>query len=173
MDENSAMHRSYITEEGIDHLIKSPKKIVEKDPKRGFKEKGLNRFFDLGVKSDLSPKVGIFARQNIRFPRNFSVGLQLQIEDGREVTLVRYNGPHGKHASTPDRHYVLPHIHRVTADEIAKDNIKPQAKYIQTTDKYENFNQALEVFLFDVGITNRHEFFPRQLSLPLFSNETE
>lgn len=112
----------------------------------------------------------VFTRQNIVFIENFSIGLRYQTNDPKlgTVTLVRYNGPHGEYSRHPDGHHAVPHIHRITATEIASGSTQPQERDREITDRYSTFETALVVFFADIGAINYGEYFPELLQGRLF-----
>ena len=113
----------------------------------------------------------VFIRQHLRFTRNFSIGLRYTANQGKltTITLARYNGPHGETSIAPDGHYALPHIHYITADEIAKGHTHPQENHREVTDRYETLEEALRVFFRDTATLNYEGFFPDLLQGRLFS----
>lgn len=162
-----------LTDQNIQRLIELPKLIVVKDPSKGFRDdRGYKRCdLDLLDASDSSLKFAVFVRQNTTFVENFSIGLRYQTGDSRlrTITLVRYNGPHGEYSRDPDGHYVSPHIHRITASEIASGSVQPQESDREITSRYNTFEQALMVFFDDVAVSNREDFFPELLQGRLFN----
>ena len=162
-----------LTDQDIQRLIELPKLIVAKDPPKGYKDdRGYKRCnLDLLDETDSSLKFAVFVRQNTKFVENFSIGLRYQTGDSklRTITLVRYNGPHGEYSQDPDGHYATPHIHRITAAEIASGSVQPQESDRKITNRYSTFEQALMVFLGDVAISNRDDFFPELLQRRLFN----
>ena len=100
----------------------------------------------------------------------FSIGLRYQtnIKAVGTITLVRYNGPHGESSRNPDGHCAQPHIHRITAQELASGNTNPQESHREITDQYSTFEQALRIFFEDIGVTNDAEYFPEALQPRLF-----
>ncbi len=161
-----------LTDRQIRELIARPKVIVKKEPVRGYKEENHHRRCDLELETTPSSddEFTVFTRQNIVFIENFSIGLRYQTNDPKlgTVTLVRYNGPHGEYSRHPDGHYAVPHIHRITATEIASGSTQPQERDREITDRYSTFENALVVFFADIGATNYGEYFPELLQGRLF-----
>ena len=75
------------------------------------------------------------------------------------ITLARYNGPHGEYSPAPDSHFTQPHIHRITAQELAAGNTQPQERDREITDRYHTFEPALAIFVADAGVANAGEHF--------------
>ena len=161
-----------LTDRQIRELIARPKVIVKKEPVRGYKEENHHRRCDLELETTPSrdDEFTVFTRQNIVFIENFSIGLRYQTNDPKlgTVTLVRYNGPHGEYSRHPDGHFAVPHIHRITATEIASGSTQPQERDREITDRYSTFENALVVFFADIGATNYGEYFPELLQGRLF-----
>ena len=161
-----------LTDRQIRELIARPKAIVKKEPVRGYKEENHHRRCDLELETMPSSddEFTVFTRQNIVFIENFSIGLRYQTNDPKlgTVTLVRYNGPHGEYSLHLDGHYAVPHIHRITATEIASGSTQPQERDREITDRYSTFENALVVFFADIGATNYGEYFPELLQGRLF-----
>jgi len=104
----------------------------------------------------------VFIRCHSVFIENFSLGLRYRTGDPTlgTITLVRYNGPHGERSRTPDGHYAVPHIHRLTAAELATATAEPRENQRELTDRYATFDEALVAFFADLAVVNRHEYFP-------------
>ena len=96
-----------ITDQEIQDLIRTPKVIVGKTPKSGYKEKEGHRRCDLDLEATSldSVRFKVFVRQNLRFIENFSIGLRYKIDHPalQTITLVRYNGPPRRNQQTPGR----------------------------------------------------------------------
>ena len=110
-------------------------------------------------------------RQNEKFIENFSIGLRYKTGDDSlgTITLIRYNGPHGETSRSPDGHYNKPHIHRITASEIASGSTQPQECHREITDRYQTYEQALPIFFGDIGVENYKKYFPELLQQSLFN----
>ena len=159
-----------LTDGEIRHLVAMPKRISKKYPVNGFKEEGNHRRCDLDLVA-IHPDVGsfnVFIRQHLIFRENYSIGLRYRINDHPKggITLVRYNGQHGEVSRSADGHYAVPHIHRVTQEELAKGSMEPQENDREHTDKYVTFEQALAVFFSDVGVADYGAHFPIQMEFP-------
>lgn len=148
----------------IQDLISQPKRIVEKDPARGYREEHRQRRCDLQLErvSDSNVCFSVFVRQNLTFIENFSVGLRYRTGNPSMpmVTLIRYNGPHGEFSTQPDQHYAQPHIHRVTDMELNSGSAYPQEKHRTLTDRYSTFEECLRAFFADASIQNYSDYFP-------------
>ncbi len=153
-----------ITDQDIQDLIRLPKIIVDKRPTVGYREENGQRRCDLDLRTDVSDAATfkVFIRQNTRFIDNFSIGLRYKTRDKSlgTITLVRYNGPHGEISRHPDGHYAKPHIHRITAAEIASGSTHPQERHREITDRYSTYEQALIVFLNDIEAYDHTVYFP-------------
>ena len=112
----------------------------------------------------------MFVRQNTVFIENFSIGLRYVLGSASQnsITLARYNGPHGETSRAPDGHYAQPHIHRITAAELAAGSIQPQEKDREITSRYSTLEQALRVFFGDAGVSNYADYFPELQQWGLF-----
>lgn len=159
----------------IQALIKAPKRIVRKNPVKGFREENrhLGCRLELESDSDEEKKFKIFIRRSVEFIENFSIGLQYEINLSllKIVTLIRYNGPHGEISRHSDGHYNKPHIHRLTETEIASGSMMPQEKHRKITDKYRTFEEALWTFFRDIGTTNFTKHFPELRQTRLFNGQ--
>ena len=153
-----------LTDDEIQSLISSPKRIENKDPAQGYRPQSRHRRCDLQLKSSIDDvkTFTVFVRQNIVFIENFSIGLRYQTGDPilGSITLVRYNGPHGESSRDPDGHYARSHIHCITAAEIASGNSQPQERHRTITDRYSTFEEGLRVFFSDLAVVNYADYFP-------------
>ena len=161
-----------MTDKEIQSLIKTPKEIKEKVPMKGYREEnGYNRC-DLQLESggDKTKFFSIFVRQNSSFLENFSIGLRYQTKDKAlgSITLVRYNGPHGEKNQSQDGHYSKPHIHYLTAEEMAKGNMQPQENRRELTDRYNTLEEALRFCFDDVAVVNHSDYFSELIQMRLF-----
>ena len=150
----------------IQALIETEKRIVHKNPAKGFREENrhLGCRLELESVSDEEKKFKVFIRQSVEFIENFSIGLQHEI-----FILTRYNGPHGESSRHSDGHYAKPHIHRITAAEIASRNMVPQEKHRKITDKYRTSEEALWIFFRDTGTINFAKHFSELRQTKLFN----
>ena len=153
-----------LNDQHIQDLISQPKRIVEKDPARGYREEHRQRRCDLQLErvSDRNLCFSVFVRQNLTFIENFSVGLRYRTGNPSvpTVTLMRYNGPHGEFSTQPDQHYARPHIHRVTEVELSSGSAYPQEKHRALTDRYSTFEECLRTFFADASVQNYSDYFP-------------
>ena len=152
-----------LADEQIQELIGLPKAIVNRSPPKGYREENGNRRCDLDMlDEDGNREFRVFVRQNVRFIRNFSIGLRYEAHEGNltAITLARYNGPHGETSRAQDEHYALPHIHYITEAEIARGHVQPQEKFRQPTDRYYTLEEALPVFFQNTKTLNYIDFFP-------------
>ena len=162
-----------LTDAEIQNLIKMPKLVVSKTPGRGYAAENNQRRCSLELVADGDPdkQFTIFIRQNTNFIENFSIGLRYRTGNKRLpiVTLIRYNGAHGEYDISPDGHFIQPHIHRMTEEELKSGSIQPQESCREITDRYETFEQALGVFLGDVAASNLFQYFPELQQQRLFN----
>ena len=165
-----------LTDAAIADLIGRPKRIVRKNPASGYRDDGQNRRCDLELVDieDERSEYGVFIRQNTNFIENFTIGLSHRSQSNpttRTLTLVRYNGPHGEYSNSPDGHYDVPHIHRITESEITSGSYQPQERHRELTDRYSTYETALKVFWGDVGVrdeANIDRYFPGLLQSRMF-----
>ena len=154
-----------LSDRDIEGLIKLPKLIVSKTPADGYREEnGFSRCtLELEGDPPASPEFTVFVRRSIKFIENFSIGLRYRTGDRAmgTITLARYNGPHGELSRQPDGHYAKPHIHRLTAAELASGSSEPQESARAITDRYVTYEQALDVFFRDTRVSNHLSYFPR------------
>ena len=169
----TAMSNAMLTDQDIVNLIRTPKVIGIKTPASAYRqEHGHKRCdMDLQATSDDMKKFVVFIRQNDKFIENFSIGLRYQTGDNdlRTITLTRYNGPHGETSRYSDDHYAKPHIHRITASDIASGSTQPQERHREITDRYMTYQQALRTVFADIGVTNYEAYFPELLQARLFN----
>ena len=152
-----------LTDREIEQLIGIPKDIVSKTPAVGYRSENRSRRCELELTASSSPitEFTVFIRQNDTFIENFSIGLRHKTKDRMvgTITLVRYNGPHGETSRGPGRHFVRPHIHRVTARELGEGNREPQERHREITDRYSTYEEALLVFFADIATSNHLDYF--------------
>ena len=161
-----------MNDEEIRRLIACPKRITRRQPVRGYRLDNRQHRCDLDLQSvnGVGGVFTVFIRQSTAFVENFSVGLRYQTGSRvpGSITLARYNGPHGETSHAPDGHYALPHIHRITAQEIAHGALQPQEKDRETTNRYSTLEQALLAFFDDAGVANYADYFPELRQGQLF-----
>ena len=159
-----------LTEADIRQLVGMPKRILKKDPARGYKEEGNHRRCNLDLAA-IHPGEGsfeVFVRQHLIFRESYSIGLRYLTDDSSRgaITLVRYNGQHGEVSRSADGHYAASHIHRITREELEKGSVEPQENDRELTNRYATFEQALVVFLSDIGVTDYAAHFSMQMEFP-------
>ena len=162
-----------LNDQQIDGLIKIPKTIKVKTPVKGYKDEDGHKRCDLELEasSDNGAKFTVFIRQNNEFIENYSIGLRFQTNDRLlgTITLIRYNGPHGEYSLPQDGHFASPHIHRITARDIASGTAQPQESQREITKRYSTFGEALAVFFGDIGVTDYEKYFAESLQTGLFN----
>lgn len=162
-----------LTDQQIINLIELPKNIVSKTPSAGYKIENRHKRCELELRVGSDPNIEfmVFIRQNDEFIENFSIGLRYKTRNRTlgTITLVRYNGPHGETSRGATGHFARPHIHRVTARELAEGNREPQERHREITDRYSTYEQALLVFFKDTATTNHLEYFGELRQLELFN----
>lgn len=161
-----------LTDSEVLRLIRISKTIESKSPAVGYTEVDGQKRCDMELKATAEgdPRFSVFIRQNLKFNENYSIGLRHFTGDPRlgSIVLVRYNGPHGEYSRHPDGHYAAPHIHRITANEIASGSSHPQEKHREVTDRYSTFDQALFVFFNDINVVDYEKYFPSLGQMSLF-----
>ncbi len=145
-------------DELIDKLLTCPKEIIQA-PAKPKLERGHYRIgFELqSIDKEFFFKA--FGRSNEAFPENFSVGLVYNPKHEKgSYEILRCNGPHGEHEIFP--HHVYFHIHKITPGALA-EGLK-EDRYVEVTDKYSNFEDALHFFVKYINLKSEHikEFFP-------------
>ena len=167
-----------ITDSEIQKLITVPKEITKKSPAKGYDSKDGTRRCTLYLQSTAAKKVSflIFVRQKIKYMENFSIGLNYLKGDNmlgdREISLIRYNGPHGGVAAK-DGHRHKAHIHHIMPKQIESGSIKPEPKHIEITDKYNTFDQALSAFFEDIKVINHPKYFPELKQRTIYDGYSE
>lgn len=164
-----------ISDVQIQDLIRLPKVIIDRRPATGYREEHGSRRCDLSLRSsdDSARKFLVFIRQHIRIRQNFSIGLRYPVNVGKltTITLVRYNGPHGETSRAPDGHYARPHIHYITANELAAGHTLPQENHRELTNKYNTFEEALREFFAKIAVENCEDYFPMLWKPRLFNGD--
>ena len=174
-----------MTNEDIQHLIKTPKRIHKKNPQKGYKAEKGHRRCDLILyyphlqiqdsttgksHTGLKQEFKIFIRQNQTFIENFSIGLCYHVSSLKNsVRLIRYNGPHGQTRRNTADHHSYHHIHRISQKEIQSGSLNLKEKNIEITNKYSAYEEGLRSFLIDVNVINWKDWFP-ELEQRRFSN---
>ncbi|HDP98598.1 MAG TPA: hypothetical protein ENN22_05375 [bacterium] len=112
-----------------------------------------------------------FGRYNSVFNENFLIGLVYNPKHEKGVyEILRCNGPQGEHKMFP--HHVHFHIHKISTEAIEKD--LREDCYVEITDKYQNFEDALKFFVkyIHVKVEDIKRYFPGQdLQTELFNFE--
>ena len=136
-----------MTEQELEDLRELPKTIISRNPRQGFREEAGHRRSDLLLLANSHPalRFEVFLRQNTRYIENFSLGLlYLTSESDRgALTLVRYNGAHGEETLNSDRHFSQPHIHYLTAEELAHGYLQPRVNRRVLTNSYATWEEAI------------------------------
>jgi len=146
------------TDELINKLLTCPKEVIQ-PPAKPKLERGHYRIgFELqSIDREFFFKA--FGRYNEAFPENFSVGLVYNPKHEKgSYEILRCNGPHGEHEMFP--HHVYFHIHKITTGPLA-EGLK-EDRFIEITDKYSNFDDALKFFVTSINLKAEHIqiFFP-------------
>ena len=109
------------TTSGIDELIGCEKQITD-PPTREFKEelRHRRRDFRLQAVDDSALSFSVFIRQSLEFAEDFSLGLVYLSEDGKRMTLVRYNGQRDQSNNPYDlaKPHFQYHVHKATPENL-------------------------------------------------------
>lgn len=97
----------------------------------------------------------LFVRRSEYFPENFSVGINLLI-DNNEIALRRYNGKHGETIFYP--HHAEYHTHLPTW--INSERRGTGLRLIAVESRYATMDEALTVACIDYRIHGMEEFYP-------------
>ncbi len=114
-----------------------------------------------------------FMRQCEDFPENFSVGMRFRPRDSRlEVTLLRYNGPHGPFNGANKGHLSdHPHwgFHIHSATEKAQDEGKKAEYYAKLSSTFGSFGEAINEIARNIGMndTEIEKYFPIEKQMGL------
>lgn len=163
-----------LTDDDIRGLLELPKEITAKAPANGYVSVSGSKRCELRLQGigENPHRFRVFVRQNETFIEGYSIGLRYRTADRAigTITLVRYNGPHGESGmhGRGDGHYARPHIHRITAEELASGSIQPQEKHREITDRYDTFEEAMRVFFEDMNIGNWRGYFMELQQAVLF-----
>ncbi len=159
----------------IVRLLALPKRVTE-PPSKTWKEEGIQRRKDFRLESPggSGEQFRAFARQNVAFPENFSIGLEYEPQDGQDATiLIRCNGPHGDFNGeiSPDKPHFHPHVHKASSRAI--DNGERAEKYATRTDEFVDVKQAMRFFLKTVNVNaeDQDRYFEEDLRRTLFDEE--
>lgn len=138
-----------LTDHDIETLIKCHKVVREdKFQKIKFVEKDGYRRFNLEVESSISEcSLGVFCRQAVDDPMDFSAGLTVYFQDGSNTNLMRCNGLHGQHRNKIEKTIIKgKHIHIATERYIRRGN-DAEAFAVAVDDDYNNVESAFECLL--------------------------
>jgi hypothetical protein len=167
---SGAQSMSY-TDASIQSLLTCPKRVTE-PPTREFKEENRHRRKDMRLQSVDDPVriFEVFIRQSLEFAEDFSLGLLYLSQDGKRMTLVRYNGQHHQSNDPLDlaKMHFQYHIHKATADNLNDGRYDKHPAALAA--RYASFEEATTEFLaaiyLDPKDVARH--FPGREDLPLF-----
>lgn len=157
----------------IAELIECDKQIIDA-PTRYFKEEFRHRRKDFRLQaiSDQSLLFSVFMRQSLEFSEDFSLGLVYMSEDGKRMTMIRYNGQHDQSNDPYDlaKPHFQYHIHRATPENLNSGRYEKHPA--MATRLYASFAEATREFLKTIGVRTQDvaRHFPGMDSLPLFQN---
>lgn len=160
----------------IDELIACEKRVTV-PPAREFREEYRHRRKDFRLEAVGDPprSFGAFMRQSLEFAEDFSLGLVYLSEEGKRMTLIRFNGQHDQSNDPYDlaKAHFQYHVHRATADNLNNGRYGKHPAAVTRT--YASFPEAMQSFLATIGLQAadiaRH--FPGMDSLPLFRTPGE
>lgn len=147
------------TDKQINELIKCEKKIIQPPFKELKEEKGYFKNNFTLESNDGKEQFRIFIRVNSSFKENFSIGIDYNPrEEKGSYCLLRCNGRHGEHQLFP--HHQFFHIHTAKAESI-NTGIRPEF-YIEETDKFASYEEALHYFLLRINLNQveKEKYFP-------------
>lgn len=158
------------SQDELDRLI-TLAKVIKEPPRRNWVEDRGHERKDFTVKAAAGPEeFSVFIRRNIRFKDNFSVGLKYHPPTGgRELVLIRCNGPHGLFNRTDPNHpHFHFHVHRIDAEllEAGEDGLGRASR----STEYASCEQAIAFFCRKVGIAGFEDYFPVAEVLDLIEN---
>ena len=160
----------------IDELIGCGKYITDA-PTRDFREEYRHRRKDFRLQAVNDPNLlfGVFMRQSLEFSEDFSLGLVYLSEDGKRMTMVRYNGQHDQSNDPYDlaKSHFQYHIHRATPENL--NNGRYNKHPATVTRLYASFTEATREFLTAIGLraSDITKHFPGMDLLPLFRGQGE
>lgn len=140
------------TDDGIAALLAMKKTVTNPDTKTRQKGQHLERNYD--VEAADGTKFGLYTRQSVLLPDNFSCGLRWRGPGGGEdVCLVRYNGPAHPHRNAIEggRFVNQCHIHSATSRYMARLN-GPAEGFAEPTTRYNDLRGALVCLMEDCKI---------------------
>lgn len=156
------MENSY-SQQFLDDLIKTPKKILEPSKKEMRLE---NKHYRNEFKCESQNGeflFNVFLRQSVDFSENFSIGLRYLPKDDESVILCRFNGPHGGWKDSP--HHWKPHIHLAKRENMEKG--LSSESYVEITSRYTTFYDAVPTFMEYCCIIDWRSYFPDFAQIPM------
>ena len=148
-------------QEYIESLFRCEKEIIEL-PTKDYKEERGHLKKNFALRSlDGSSLFRAFIRYNVRFPENFSIGLDFNPrEEKGTICLLRCNGTHGENKQI--LHHESFHIHFATAETI-NSGAKPE-RNVETTKEYASLEQAIQYFMKFINLKqeDRNTYFPEK-----------
>jgi hypothetical protein len=160
----------------INELIGCDKVIIDA-PTRDFKEEYRHSRKDFRLQAANDPKLlfSVFMRQSLEFAEDFSLGLVYLSEDGKRMTMIRYNGQHDQSNDPYDlaKPHFQYHIHKATPENL--NNGRYSKHPAIATRLYASFTEATQEFLTAIGLRTQDiaKHFPGMDSLPLFRDRGE
>ena len=160
----------------INELIECNKLITE-PPTRDFKEEFRHSRKDFRLQAENDPKLlfNVFMRQSLEFAEDFSLGRVYLSEDGKRMTMIRFNGQHDQSNDPYDlaKPHFQYHIHKATPENLNNGRYNKHPAII--TRLYASFAEATQEFLTSIGLRAQDvtKHFPGMESLPLFRNRGE
>lgn len=157
----------------IDELITCDKQITDQ-PTRDFKEEFRHRRKDFGLQAvnDRTLSFSVFMRQSMEFHEDFSLGLVYRSEDGKRMTLIRYNGQHDQSNDPYDlaKPHFQYHIHKATPENLNNGHYDKHPAVV--TCLYASFEEATKEFFTAIRVRQQDiaKHFPGMDQLPLFRN---
>lgn len=154
----------------IDSLISCPK-IITVPPRKDMKLVQGSFRNSMELKSrDGDFHFDVFIRRNEDYPENFSIGLVVRLEGTPgEMTLIRYNGPHGAFLGESGKgSHFAHHIHKAKETNITA-GFKAE-KGGEETEKFSSYQDALSAFMERVNVIDVEEYFDLSPKLDLFQD---
>lgn len=155
----------------INELIDCDKQITDA-PTRDFKEEYRHRRKDFRLHAVNDPRLLfiVFMRQSLEFAEDFSLGLVYLSEDGKKMTLIRYNGQHDQSNDPYDlaKPHFQYHIHKATPENLIDGRYDKHPA--TATRLYASFTEATQEFLTAIGLRQQDvdKHFPEVNAMPLF-----
>ena len=148
-------------QEYIENLLSCEKEVIEQ-PAKDFKEDRGHMKKNFTLRSlDGSYMFRAFIRYNVKFPENFSIGLDYNPKEEKgTICLFRCNGTHGENKQIP--HHESFHLHVATAESI-NSGLKPESN-ADITDDYASIDGAIQYFIKTINLKqeDRNNFFPEK-----------